>query len=231
MKSYLGPMKILIIEDEKELASDMVNYLSDQGYLCEVAASYHQAMDKIATYQYDCILLDLMLPGGDGIQILEELKKQNKKDGVIIISAKNSLDDKIKGLEIGADDYLAKPFHLSELTARIYSVIRRKLYDNTNTIIQNELSVNLLSKTVTVKDNLVNLTKKEFDLLLLFLGNKNKVISKNALAEHLSGDIADMLDNHDFVYAHVKNLKKKLTEAGCENYLKTVYGTGYKWEL
>jgi len=224
-------MKILIIEDEKELASDMVNYLSDQGYLCEVAASYHQAMDKIATYQYDCILLDLMLPGGDGIQILEELKKQNKKDGVIIISAKNSLDDKIKGLEIGADDYLAKPFHLSELTARIYSVIRRKLYDNTNTIIQNELSVNLLSKTVTVKDNLVNLTKKEFDLLLLFLGNKNKVISKNALAEHLSGDIADMLDNHDFVYAHVKNLKKKLTEAGCENYLKTVYGTGYKWEL
>lgn len=224
-------MKILIIEDEKELASDMVNYLSDQGYLCEVAASYHQAMDKIATYNYDCILLDLMLPGGDGIQILEELKKQNKKDGVIIISAKNSLDDKIKGLEIGADDYLAKPFHLSELTARIYSVIRRKLYDNTNTIIQNELSVNLLSKTLQVKDNPVNLTKKEFDLLLLFLGNKNKVISKNALAEHLSGDIADMLDNHDFVYAHVKNLKKKLTEAGCENYLKTVYGTGYKWEL
>lgn len=224
-------MKVLIIEDEKELASDMVNYLSDQGYLCEVASSYHQAMDKIASYNYDCILLDLMLPGGDGIQILEELKKQNKKDGVIIISAKNSLEDKIKGLEIGADDYLAKPFHLSELTARIYSVIRRKLFDNNNIILQNELSVNLLSKTVQVKDTPVNLTKKEFDLLLLFLGNINKVISKNALAEHLSGDIADMLDNHDFVYAHVKNLKKKLTEAGCENYLKTVYGTGYKWTL
>ncbi len=224
-------MKILIIEDEKELAHDMVKYLSGESYVCETASTYQQAIDKIQAYNYDCILLDLMLPGGDGIQILEDLKKMNKRDGIIIISAKNSIDDKVKGLQIGADDYLAKPFHLSELSARIHSVIRRKQFDNTNVIIQNELTADLLAKTLKVNNTLVSLTKKEFDLLLLFLGNKNKVISKSALAEHLSGDVADMLDNHDFVYAHVKNLKKKLTDAGCSNYLKTVYGTGYKWEL
>lgn len=223
-------MKILIVEDEKELAQDMVKYLSGQSYLCETAASFKQAIDKIQGYNYDCILLDLMLPGGDGIQLLEALKKMNKRDGVIIISAKNSIEDKVKGLQIGADDYLAKPFHLSELSARIHSVIRRKQFDNTNVIIQNELKADVLAKTLEVNNTPVTLTKKEFDLLLLFLGNKNKVISKSALAEHLSGDVADMFDNHDFVYAHVKNLKKKLTDAGCSNYLKTVYGTGYKWE-
>lgn len=224
-------MKILIIEDEFELAQDIIGYLTSQDYLCELAVNYHQAIDKISAYTYDCILLDLMIPFGNGLEVLEKLKSEKRTDGVIIISAKNALEDKIRGLQLGADDYLAKPFHLSELSARIYSIIRRKQFDNSNTITQNELTVDMLSKTVTVDSNLVPLTKKEFDLLLLFLGNKNKVISKNALAEHLSGDIADMFDNHDFVYAHVKNLKKKLTEAGCDNYLKTVYGTGYKWEL
>lgn len=224
-------MKILIVEDEPELANDIVGYLNDQDYLCELAIDYNQAIDKISSYAYDCVLLDLMIPFGNGLEVLEKLKAEKRTDGIIIISAKGALDDKIKGLKLGADDYLAKPFHLSELSARIYSVIRRKQFDNSNTIAHDELVVDMLSKTVTVGSNIVSLTKKEFDLLLLFLGNKNKVISKNALAEHLSGDIADMFDNHDFVYAHVKNLKKKLTEAGCDNYLKTIYGTGYKWEL
>lgn len=224
-------MKILIIEDEHELAQDVIGYLTSQDYLCEHAEDYNQAIDKISAYTYDCVLLDLMIPFGDGLEVLEKLKAEKRSDGVIIISAKGALDDKIKGLQLGADDYLAKPFHLSELSARIYSVIRRKQFDNSNTITHDELTVDMLSKKVTVGSNIVSLTKKEFDLLLLFLGNKNKVISKNALAEHLSGDIADMLDNHDFVYAHVKNLKKKLTEAGCDNYLKTIYGTGYKWEI
>lgn len=224
-------MKILIIEDEFELAQDISSYLAGQDYLCELAMNYEEAIDKITDYTYDCILLDLMIPGGDGLQVLQALKMKNRMEGVIIISAKNALDDKVKGLQLGADDYLAKPFHLSELSARIHSIIRRKQFDNSNTITQDELTVELLSKTVMVGSNSVPLTKKEFDLLLLFLGNKNKVISKNALAEHLSGDIADMFDNHDFVYAHVKNLKKKLSEAGCENYLKTIYGSGYKWEL
>ncbi len=224
-------MKILIVEDEKELAQDIVKYLSGQNYVCEVAETYNQATDKIAVYQYDCILLDLMLPDGSGLALLEMLKRENKQDGVIIISAKNSIEDKVKGLEIGADDYLAKPFHHSELSARIHSLIRRKQFNSSNIIQQNEITIDLLGKTVKVNDSEVSFTKKEFDLLLFFIGNKNCVISKSALAEHLSGDIADMFDNHDFVYAHVKNLKKKLTQAGYDNYIKTIYGTGYKWEV
>jgi len=222
-------MKILIVEDEPELAKSIADYLSGEHYLCEFASTFHEGSEKIRNFTYDCILLDISLPDGNGMMILEELKKENKQEGVIIISAKNALDDKIRGLQIGADDYLTKPFHLSELSARIYSVIRRKQFNSTNMIVQNELQVDLLSKTVSVKNNAVILTKKEFDLLLYFLGNKNKVISKSALAEHLSGDFADMLDNHDFVYAHIKNLKKKLSDAGYDHYLKTVYGTGYKW--
>lgn len=223
-------MKILIIEDEAELADDMLKYLSVESYLCEVASSYQDAVEKITSYQYDCILLDLMLPGGNGLHLLELLKKENKRDGVIIISAKNSIEDKVMGLQNGADDYLAKPFHHSELSARIHSIIRRKQFNNASVIEQHEIRVDLLGKTVWINEIVINLTKKEFDLLVFFMGNKNRVISKSALAEHLSGDVADMFDNHDFVYAHIKNLKKKLSEAGCGNYLKTVYGTGYKWE-
>jgi DNA-binding response OmpR family regulator len=224
-------MKILIIEDETELARSIAEYLSEESYLCEFASNFSEAQHKIEMYQYDCILLDIMLPDGNGLKILETLKSQNKQDGVIIISAKNALDDKITGLQLGADDYLTKPFHLSELMARIYSVIRRKQFSNSNIVKQNELQIDLLSKSVSINDQIISLTKKEFDLLIYFIGNKNKVISKSTLAEHLSGDFADMLDNHDFVYAHVKNLKKKLYEAGCDHYLKTVYGTGYKWEI
>ena len=223
-------MKILIVEDEHELAQDIVKYLSGQNYVCEVAENYNQATDKIAVYQYDCILLDIMLPDGNGLALLELLKEENKQDGVIIISAKNSIEDKVKGLQIGADDYLAKPFHHSELSARIHSLIRRKQFNSSNIVQQNEITIDLLGKTVKVNDVEISLTKKEIDLLLFFIGNKNRVVSKGALAEHLSGDIADMFDNHDFVYAHVKNLKKKLTEPNYGNYIKTIYGTGYKWE-
>lgn len=223
-------MKLLIIEDEPELATDIGTYLSAQDYLCEYANTWEQAQEKIQMYQYDCILLDLMLPGGDGMEILKFLKSQNREEGVIIVSAKDDYENKIQGLHTGADDYLSKPFHLPELAARIYSVIRRKNFANHNTITQNELKIDLLSKMVTVHDKPVVLTKKELDLVLYFMGNKNKVISKSAIAEHLSGDIADMFDNHDFVYAHIKNLKKKLMEAGYGNYLKTTYGIGYKWE-
>ena len=223
-------MKILIIEDEQELAQDMVKYLTSELYLCEYASDFQAAMAKVYGYDYDCILLDLMLPGGDGLTILEELKRLNKQDGVIIISAKNAIEDKVRGLKLGADDYLAKPFHLGELAARVESVIRRKQFDSNNLIVQNEITIDLNAKKLYIHEAPVNLTKKEFDLLLFFMGNKNKVLSKGALAEHLSGDFADMFDNHDFVYAHVKNLKRKLKEKGCTGYIKTIYGTGYKWE-
>ncbi len=222
-------MKILIIEDEIELSKSIAEYLSEKSYLCEFASTFHEAMNKIEAFDYACIVLDIMLPDGNGLAILEALKKANKQDGVIIVSAKNALDDKINGLQMGADDYLTKPFHLSELMARIYSIIRRKQFNNSNIIIQNELQIDLLAKAVSINHQNIELTKKEFDLLIYFIGNKNKVISKSTLAEHLSGDFADMLDNHDFVYAHIKNLKKKLYDAGCNHYLKTVYGTGYKW--
>jgi DNA-binding response OmpR family regulator len=224
-------MKILIVEDEKELALDMILYLSEEQYLCEVASTYEEAENKILQYDYDCILLDIMLPGGSGLQLLELIQQNNKQDGVIVISAKNSIEDKVKGLQLGADDYLAKPFHHAELRARIHSIIRRKQFDSSNIIQQNELSVDLHSKKAKVHEQVLNLTKKEFDLLLFFIGNKNKVISKASIAEHISGDLADMFDNHDFVYAHVKNLKKKLNEAAYGKYIKTVYGTGYKWEV
>lgn len=223
-------MKILIIEDEAELAQDMVKYLTNERFLCEWAADFDSAMEKVASYEYDCILLDLMLPGGDGLTILDELKGMNKQDGVIIISAKNSIDDKVNALKLGADDYLAKPFHQAELAARIESLIRRRHFESNNIIVQDDLSIDLIAKTAQVLDRELNLTKKEFDLLLFFMGNKNRVLSKGAIAEHLSGDFADMFDNHDFVYAHVKNLKRKLKESGGGEHIKTVYGTGYKWE-
>ena len=223
-------MKILIVEDEQALAQDMMQYLAHEQYLCEWAPDYRTALEKIHGYEYDCILLDLMLPGGDGLSLLQELKDLNKQDGVIIISAKNAIEDKVQGLRLGADDYLSKPFHHAELAARIESLIRRKQFDSSNVVIQNELSIDIHAKTVMVNNVLVNLTKKEYELLLFFLGNKNRVLSKGALAEHLSGDFADMFDNHDFVYAHVKNLKRKLKESGYGDYIKTIYGTGYKWE-
>jgi DNA-binding response OmpR family regulator len=222
-------MKILIIEDEPALAQSMAQYLAVQDYLCEQAATYVEAMDKISLYSYDCILLDLMLPGGNGMDVLEHLRKTDLHTAVLIISAKDALDDKIKGIRTGADDYLAKPFHLAELSARIYALIRRSHYAGSNIVCSNNLKIDLLSKEVTANEIPVILTKKEYDLLLFFVGNKNRVISKNALAEHLSGDMADMLDNQDFVYAHIKNLKGKLNKSGCVKVIKTIYGMGYKW--
>jgi DNA-binding response OmpR family regulator len=162
---------------------------------------------------------------------LEALKIDGKADGVIIISARNSLDDKIKGLNLGADDYLVKPFHLSELGARISAVIRRKRFGGNNLLTLHELIIDLLGKVVSVNETLVDLTRKEYDLLLFLVSNKNLVVSKNAIAEHLSGDVAEVFDNFDFIYAHMKNLKKKLTEAGCADYIKTIYGLGYKFEV
>ncbi|MBV7530884.1 response regulator transcription factor [Chitinophaga sp. sic0106] len=224
-------MKILIIEDERSLAQSISTYLADEQYLCEFAVNMNEAYEKVDLYEYDCILLDLMLAGGDGLKVLEEIKSQNKQCGVIIISARDSVDDKISGLRLGADDYLAKPFHLSELAARIYSLIRRRNFGNDDVIHFDDVQINLQGKSVTIANHPVPLTRKEYDLLLYFISNKNKVISKNALAEHLSGDMADALDNFNYIYVHIKNLKRKLTEAGCDNYLKTMYGTGYKWEM
>lgn len=222
-------MRILIIEDEKRLSDSIVAYLSGERYLCEQAFTYDDARMKVNMSEYDCILLDLMLPGGNGLDILGDIRSRNNPAGVIIVSAKDSLDDKLKGLEIGSDDYLAKPFHLAELSMRIYAVIRRKEFSASNVLENNGVRIDLREKSVAVNGSPVVLTKSEYDLLLFLIGNKDRVVSKSAMAEHLSGEMADMMDNHDFVYAHIKNLKAKLAEAGCRDCIKNVYGTGYKW--
>lgn len=222
-------MKILIIEDEEELSNSIVRFLNNDDYLCEQAFTYNDAMMKAGMYEYDCILLDLMLPGGSGLNILREIKRKKVNAGVIIVSAKNSIDDKIQGLKIGADDYLSKPFYLSELGMRIYALMRRKNFSSNNLLQSNNLTIDLLSKEVKVFDNVLELTKTEYELLLFLIENKKRIVSKSALAEHLSGDMVDMMDDYNFVYAHIKNLKAKLVHAGCNSCIKTLYGTGYKW--
>lgn len=223
-------MKLLLIEDEKDLANSIQNYLTGNDFVCEWAGNTKTAINKISNYDYDCVLLDLSLPDGNGFDVLTELKKQGKTEGVIIISAKETLETRIEGFTLGADDYLTKPFHLSELLVRIQALIRRKNFQGNNLVTCNEIEIDTLSKTVKVNSLKIEITKKEIDLLLYLIGNLNKVLSKSAIAEHLSGDMADMLDNHDFVYAHIKNLKNKLKDAGCDDYIKTVYGLGYKWQ-
>ncbi|MEO6583550.1 MAG: response regulator transcription factor [Ferruginibacter sp.] len=223
-------MKLLLIEDEKELAVSIQKYLTDEDFVCEWTDNSKNAIERISIYHYDCILLDLMLPDGNGFEILKELKDQNKTEGIIIISAKESLEIRIEGFNLGADDYLTKPFHLSELLVRIQALIRRKNFKGSNVVAFHEIYIDIFSKTVKVDNIKVDITKKEIDLLLYLIGNENRVLSKSAIAEHLSGDMADMLDNHDFVYAHIKNLKKKLSDAGSRDYIKSVYGLGYKWK-
>lgn len=222
-------MKILIVEDEHKLSDSIVTYLKSEKYLCEQAFDYNEALEKVRGYDYDCVLLDLMLPGGSGLDILRDIKRRNNPAGVIIVSAKDSLDDKVKGLEIGADDYLPKPFHLAELGMRVYAIIRRKEFGASNTLENNGIKINLLEKSVEANGRPVTLTKSEYDLLLFFIGNRNRVLSKGAIAEHLSGDFADMMDNFDFVYTHIKNLRAKLAQTGMPNCIQNVYGMGYKW--
>lgn len=222
-------MKLLLIEDEKELALSIQKYLTGKDFVCEWVDNAKAAIDKISIYDYDCILLDLMLPDGNGFEILKELKDQNKAEGIIIISAKETLETRIEGFNLGADDYLTKPFHLSELLVRIQALIRRKNFKGSNIVSFNEIHIDILSKIVKVNNKKIDTTKKEIDLLLYLIGNENRVLSKSAIAEHLSGDMADMLDNHDFVYAH-QEPKKKLNDAGSGDYIKSVYGLGYKWK-
>lgn len=223
-------MKLLIIEDEYELAQSIVSYLKAENYHCEIAYDYKSAVDRIESFEYDCILLDITLPDGNGLKILEQLKDDNKTEGVIIISAKNAIDDRIRGLNLGADDYITKPFHLSELSARITAVIRRRNFGGQKNLTINEIVIDPQSKTVQVNGKDVDLTRKEFELLLYLASNKNRVISKNAIAEHLNGDV-DTYDNFDVIYAHMKNLKKKLTLAGANDYIRSIYGMGYKLDI
>jgi DNA-binding response OmpR family regulator len=223
-------MKVLLIEDEPELRKSIKRFLYQEGYVVESAEDYEKASEKASDYDYDCVLVDITLPKGNGLDIVRQLKKNNSKAGIIIISAKNSLDDKIAGLDLGADDYLPKPFHLTELNARIKALIRRRNFDGNQSIILNEITILPEERRVKVKNEEITLTTKEYDLLLYFVSNKNRVVSKNSIAEHLVGDNADQADSHDFIYTHLKNLRKKLTEKGCADYVQTIYGIGYNFK-
>jgi DNA-binding response OmpR family regulator len=222
-------MKILVIEDEIELSNSICSYLKKDNFICEPSYDFDDAMQKISENDYDCILLDITLPKGNGLNILRELKELGKADGVLIVSAKNSLNDKIDGLNLGADDYLTKPFHMPELSARVAAIIRRKFFEGQNRIVTDDLVLDLQDKVVKGKNGIIDLTRKEYELLVYFTANKNKVITKEAIVEHLWGDHIDMNDNNDFIYTHIKNLRKKLMQKGCRDYIKAVYGMGYKF--
>ena len=223
-------MKILLIEDEKDLIETVSENLRREGYICESASDFSAAIDKLSNYGYDLILLDVTLPDGNGLELIRKIKELQFADTcILIISAKDSLDDKLSGLDLGADDYITKPFHLAELNSRINAVFRRKNFSGKNELAFKEIRVDISAREVWIKDTNINLTRKEYELLLYFIVNKNRLITKEALAEHLWGDHMDMANNFDFVYTHVKNLRKKIMNGKGEDYLKTVYGMGYKF--
>ncbi len=222
-------IKLLIVEDDVELIRNMVTYFDPIGYVSETAKTFKGALEKINDSSFDCILLDINLPGGSGLALLETIHKKQEKCGVIILSANSSIDDKIDGLDLGADDYLTKPFHLAELNARIRSIVRRKTFNNKNTIKLNEIKIDIAAQNVLIQNTEMTLTKKEFELLLFLINNRNKVVTKQTLSQHIWGDYMDYSVSFDHVYAQLKNLRKKMLALGCKDYIKTVYGIGYKF--
>ena len=222
-------MKLLIVEDEEALGKSIKAYLQTENFNCEIVGDFISAIEKIELYDYACIILDINLPDGNGLELLNILRADSKNDGVLIISARDSLTDKVTGLTAGADDYLAKPFHLSELLARVLSIIRRRNFQGSNVIEVGDLKLNVNEKTFYFADTILDLTRKEYNLFLYFFSNINKVISKNAIAEHLWGDHMDMAENQDMIYAHIKNLRRKLQQLGAPDYIKSIYGMGYKF--
>lgn len=221
-------MKMLIAEDEIDLQQSIVTYLKRDDHVCEVASDYLEASEKVSLYDYDIIILDINLVSGSGLDVLKTLKKEKKNAGVIIISANNSLTDRLEGLDLGADDYITKPFHLAELSSRINAVLRRGKYGGDEIIVFNEIRIDTKARTAYIEGNAMALTRKEYDLLLFFISNKGRVLSKEIIAEHLWGDDSDLLDNFDFIYVHINNLRKKMTSQGAK-YIKTAYGSGYKF--
>jgi len=222
-------MKLLLVEDHADLAQNVCTYLGKEGYVVESAGTYEEAVKKLSGFDYDVVLLDVMLPDGNGLEILKYLKTHSPDVGVLILSAKNALDDRIHGLELGADDYLPKPFHLSELNARIKAIYRRRQLSGNSEVVLNEIAINTSTLEAKVNETILDLTRKEYELLLYLVVNKNRVLTKQSIAEHLWGDYMDSMDSFDFVYQHIKNLRKKITNAGGKDYIQTMYGSGYKF--
>ena len=222
-------MKLLLVEDNILLANDMQQFLIDNGFVVEHAATFRNASERINDYQYDLVIIDIGLPDGNGLDLIQEMKEQNMGAGILIVTAKNAIEDKVKGLELGADDYITKPFHKAELYARIRSILRRKKFNGSNVLQMNELKVDIIASQAYVNNVALSLTKKEYDLLLYLMYNQNRLLTKEGIAEHLWGDHIDQADNFDFIYNHIKNLRKKIVSAGGKNYIHSMYGMGYKF--
>ncbi len=222
-------MKVLIVEDNKSFRKVLMIFLSGKRFICECADSVNSAREKLLSYSYDCILLDIMLPDGNGLDLLRFIRLEKINSGVLIVSAKDALDDKISGLESGGDDYITKPFHLPELHARLRAVYRRKKTDGTNLIACNEITLDTDTMEIFVCNTRLEVTPKEFDLLHYFIVNKNRVLSRQSIATHLWGDYTDNLPNFDFIYQHIKTFGKKISACGGADYIETIYGLGYKF--
>jgi len=222
-------MKLLIVEDELELLNATSSYLEKEDFICETAPNFFEAEDKLIAYNYDVVILDINLPDGNGLELLKYVKEKSPETGVLIVSAIDSLDDKLKGLDLGADDYITKPFHLAELNSRVNSLLRRRKFEGNNNIVYKEIEIDPVAKRAIANEVTLDLTKKEYFLLLYFITNKNRVLTKEAIAEHLWGDNIDLVDNFDFIYTHMRNLRKKLKKSGANDYLQTIYGLGYKF--
>jgi DNA-binding response OmpR family regulator len=224
-------MKILLVEDESTLAQSIVSFLLKEGFTAEWVSGFNAAIEKIDEESYDCFLVDISLPDGNGLNIVRFLKKNRSDSGIIIITARNSLNDRVEGLDLGADDYLAKPFHLAELNSRIKAVLRRRKFAGLKTIEVDNLKIIPDNFEVLVNDVLIDFTRKEFDLLLFLASNKNRVLTKDSIAEHIWSNYNDISYSFDFLYSHVKNIRKKLMEKGCKDYIQSVYGIGYKFSV
>lgn len=221
-------MKILIVEDELEMVRSIKEFLQSENFLVEEALTYRAGLEKVMNYDYDCVLLDIMLPGDNGLDILRELEKEKRKQPVLILSAKGAVEDKVLGLEIGADDYLAKPFHLAELLARIKSIIRRNVQQGERILSYKNLELNPDTRQVMVNGKELSLNRKEYDVLYYFMLRPNRLMEKTYLAEAVWGDYIDQSDNLDFIYSQIKNLRRKLRGFGAEIDIQAVYGVGYK---
>lgn len=224
-------MKLLIVEDNIDLTTSIIEFLSKEKYQINTVQKFADAEKIIVQNEFDCVLIDLMLPDGSGLNLVKLLKEIQPKTGIIIITAKNTIDDKLSGLDLGADDYLTKPFHLAELNARIKSVIRRRVYDGENEIRLNELTINTNLREVKVNDIPIILTRKEYDILTFLVSNRERVVTKESIVEHVWGDNINAFDNFDFVYTHIKNLRKKIIDTGGKDYIQSIYGIGYKFTV
>lgn len=223
-------MKVLIIEDEFEIRELISSFLRGEGFVVEEADTFCEACEKVNLYEYDCVIVDITLPDGNGLDLITELKQHTSDTCIIVVSARNSTEDKIRGLDIGADDYLSKPFELAELNARIKSVMRRKRFAGHADVIFNELRILPDSRQLFVNKTEITLTPKEYDLIIYFVMNKNRVLTKENIVEHLWGDMMGITaDSFDFIYTHIRNLRQKLIKAGGNDYIKTVYSVGYKF--